>query len=133
MMLTDEVPGPSGGIEPTVRSPNTVRPATPPEISKLVPEDGETAVFYLSGYHGSAGGGYTLEKGETFVSWTCDGFGPFGIAFSDGTGFDARCEDFQVNQVNRTSFTSTSRHRVEIEVGAEERQLWQVLVTQKAR
>lgn len=57
-------------------------------------------MFYLSGYHGSAGGGYILEKGETFVSWTSDGFGPFGISFSDGTGFGARCEDFQVNQVN---------------------------------
>lgn len=133
MTLTDEVPSPSASPEPTLQSRHPVQLAPPPEIIQLRPEAGETIAFQMSGYHGSGEGSYWLDKGETFVSWTCDGYGPFNVSFSDGTGFGARCEDFQVNQVSRKSFMTEVRHEVEIKIEARERQLWQVLVTQKPR
>lgn len=132
MQLTDQVPGPRDGAEPTLQPSHRAEPAPLPEIRRLLPGKGEAVVTRMSVYRGSAKSSFWLGPGETTVRWTCDGFGPIDITFSDGRSYGARCEDFEPNEVRLDSFRNESPRRLFIAIDARERQLWQVLVTQQA-
>ncbi|QXQ09551.1 hypothetical protein [Paeniglutamicibacter sp. Y32M11] len=139
--LTDEAP------EPTVSAPVTTPPAPTIEAAPewkstqfvdittgaavLKPLAGHQAVLETMGSGDASSATDSMPQGETFVMWTCSGTGPISIGTSDGARTDAECSDSDVGQIHMSSFVNHDEGEFEVEVTADPRARWHVLVTQE--
>ncbi|WP_411731035.1 hypothetical protein [Paeniglutamicibacter sp.] len=137
--LTEDLPSPSASETVPVLSEAASGPAASDhtdaagwEAIVLGAASDEKVVFRMEGTGSGTGGGDSLGKGETFVSWICEGSGPIEVALSDGSTYGAGCTETVPGQVNRNSFVNDSTTELEISVQAGPGIKWQVLVTQAA-
>ncbi|NKG19318.1 hypothetical protein [Paeniglutamicibacter terrestris] len=139
--LTDEAP------EPTASAPATAPPAPTIEATPewestqfvdvttgavvLKPLAGQKAVLETMGSGDAGAATESMPKGETFVMWTCTGTGPISVSTSDGARVEGECGDSDAGHVSMSSFVNHEEGKFEVEVKADPRVKWQVLVTQK--